>query len=75
MEATLPEEENPSPQFQGFLFGAPDTEANLQFSKIVNPKQDPPKGWGAIVTPDEMRMIYFMGNSRLVTPRRYLSFR
>ena len=67
MEATLPVEENPSPQFRGFLFGTPDTETNLQFSKIVNPNLDPPKGWGAIITPDEMRMIYFMGNSRLVT--------
>ncbi len=59
--------EEQEPDFHGFLFGRPDTKANPALGRIAYPKQDPPPAWGAIVTPDEMRMIYFMGNSRLVT--------
>ena len=54
-------------QFKGFLFGNPDREANAELAQIVTPAADSSLGWGAIVTPDEMRMIYFLGNSRLVT--------
>lgn len=51
--------------FKGLMFSNPDRESHLNFGRIVNPAN--PKPWGNIITPDEMRMIYFMGNSRLVT--------
>ena len=57
----------PTTEFKGFLFNNSDSTANPNLAKTVNLDASPEKGWGAIVTPDEIRMIYFMGNSRLVT--------
>ncbi len=56
-----------NPPFKGFLFNNPDLEAHQDFSRIVSPSDLSAPAWGAVVTPDEMRLIYFMGNSRLVT--------
>jgi hypothetical protein len=59
----------------GFLLGKPDDTGNPELLKIARSTKNPNdiisiptgKGWGSILTPDEFRLIYAMGNSKLVT--------
>lgn len=62
--------------FKGFLFQNPDTEANRHLLERLYVTQTPGEllpgmpttgGWGAIVTPDEIRYSLMSGNGRLVT--------
>ena len=52
-------------QFKGFLNGNADTESHPEFARIVDPEST--GGWGTVCHPDELRMVWFMGNSELVT--------
>ncbi|TGK79266.1 hypothetical protein EHQ23_19630 [Leptospira bourretii] len=62
--------------FKGFLFQNPDENANRHLLERLYATENPgeidpsiPKtgGWGAIVTPDEIRYSLMSGNGRLVT--------
>lgn len=52
-------------EYKGDFFLNPDQSANIKYTKIINPSAT--KGWGAIMTPDEMRRIWMFGNSKLTT--------
>lgn len=53
------------PQYTGQFFHTKPDDYNLELAKIINPAAT--KGWGAVMTPDELRRIWMMGNSKLTT--------
>lgn len=52
-------------EYKGDYFLNPDSSSNLKYAKIINPETT--KGWGSIMTPDELRRIWMFGNSKLTT--------
>ena len=53
-----------NPEWKGYLLGNPDSEGRMELAKFVNPNAT--KGWGSVLTPDEVRYVWNMGNSQLV---------
>lgn len=52
-------------EHKGEMFNRPDSTGNLKYSRVIDPETN--SGWGNIFTPDELRRIWFFGNSKLST--------